>query len=117
MLTVSAILISLWYSLVEQISIRKCQRIPVAFAEAIAFSDVLMSPRQGLHGNQLDFFPVGPAGFLQCPGFLNVVLDWIRAKLALTFLVAVANLETVGILNGIRLLIMMNSSKSLNGSG
>lgn len=113
----SAILISLWYSLVEQISIRKCQIIPVYFAEAIAFSDLLMSPRQGLHGNQPDFFPIGLAGFLQCPCFLNVVLDWIRAKLALTFLVAVANLEIVGILNDTRILILMNSSKFINGSG
>lgn len=113
----SAILISVWYSLVEQIPIRKCQIIPICFAEAIAFSDLLMSHRRGLHGNQPGFFPVGLVGFLHCPGFLNLMLDWIRSKLALTFLVAVANLETVAILNDIHIQILMNSSKSLSGSG
>lgn len=53
---VSSTCVTVQYFPVEQISIRKSQSILICFAETLAFSDLLMSNRQGSHGNQPGFF-------------------------------------------------------------
>lgn len=61
-------------------SIRKSQLLPIYFAGTPAFSDLLMSHRQGFHGNWAGFFPANLAGFLHYPDFLNIAQDWMGLR-------------------------------------
>jgi len=98
---VSSSCVTVQYFAVEQISIRKNQLIPICFAETLAFSDLLMSHRQGSRGNQPDFFPVDLAGILHCPGFLNLArTGLVLGAIGTGFLIAEGNLEIRGTLNG-----------------